>query len=391
MAGPSRLTDTLTLTNSGATTLTFNAGGAFQIVADSSDSAGDESAQFAITSSTPTSLGAGQSTQITLNYTASVANTIQEALLQITPDGNSAVDVQLHGLGTNGQFGTNEPSLANIFTAFDIPTDTGETDPTNSQYPQTPSNSRPGNGPATADEGAGTGPVTITPLASFLIPISTPSVRVGYYVPGDATDTSELFTINAADAQTVNPVPQGATTFDPGSSEFGLFATFPGTSTSNGQPDVHYSEDALNSASTDGLRKIRFFPMENPDGSAVPNTYVIAAEDYNSSAFNSFTNFVGIISNVTAASGAADGRGAGVNQYSGVPSTTRLVFSRIQNHNPNASINFTDIVHDTNTLQVTNTGDQTLAYHRPDSFRHNQLADRHSHHAPGERRTRRDA
>jgi hypothetical protein len=200
---------------------------------------------------------------------------------------------------------------------------------------------------------AGDGPVTITPLASFDVS-NQPALRFGYYVPGDPTDTTELFSINQSDSQSLNPIAQGATSFDPGTASFGLYANFP-TFTDNSHQRLSYSEDALSTWDAASPRKIRFFPLENPDGSIVPNAYVFAIEDNTSS--YTFTNLVGIISNVKAA---PDGAVLGLDNLSAAPSTTRLVFNRIQNRNPADPAGFTDIVHDQNTLQIQNTGDQTL-------------------------------
>ena len=294
-------TDTLTITNSGPTTLTFPNSGAFSVVRDPGASS-DQSADFHITNGPlPSTLAPGASDQLTINFTASVANTIESALLQInSSDPAGPTTVQLHGLGTSGQFGYNEPSLANILTAFDIPTNIGVTEPANSQYPETPAASSQ-EVPLETMKKAGNGDVSIQMLASFNASAG-PSVIFGNYTPGQPSSTNPLFTINNADDQTVNPVPQAnpsstSTTFsfDPGSATFGLYATFPGISAT----DTHCSEAALNT-SLDPVhpQKFRFFPLENPDGSAVPNAYVVAAEDYNGTRYNSFTNFVAIIRNV---------------------------------------------------------------------------------------------
>jgi hypothetical protein len=349
-------TDTLTLTNTGSSTLSLSG---LSVVADPSVGT-DQSADFHVTSgSLPSSLGAGASTQVTVNFTATVANSVESALLNISGGGSTLATIQLHGLGTNGFYGYDEPSLANILTAFDIPTNIGVSDPSNSQYPETPGASSQ-EVPLQRLVKAGTGPVTIQMLASFNSS-AAPSVRFGYYTPGDITSTSELFTINQADAQTVNPVAQGATSFDPGSNEFGLYATFPGTSTPNNSVDVHYSEDSLNTLDPTHPRKLRFFPLENSDGSVVPNAYVVAGEDYNDPTYNSFVNFVGIIRNVMAAPGAPDGAVLGLTNLDAVPGSDTLAFNRIQNPNPNDPNNFVDTVHDTNTLQVINSGDQPLS------------------------------
>ncbi|MDB5299926.1 MAG: hypothetical protein JWO87_1589, partial [Phycisphaerales bacterium] len=354
--------DTLTLTNTGAAPLALSS---ITIVQDPADPA-NESANFAIVNSgsLPASLAAGASTQVQLDYTATTANNIQRALLQIQTNDPTTptTNIELHGLGTNGFFGTAEPSLVNILRANDIPTIVGagpnDVNASNSQYPITPDPS--------SEEirmprliKAGPGPVTITPLASFNSAVQ-PSLRIGYYNPGDPNSTTELFTVAKGDAQTVNPTALGANAFDPGANTFGLYGVFPGTSTPNGQPDIHYSEDSFNTLDTAHPRKFRFFPMKNPDGSVVANAFVIAAEDYNSTQFNSFTNFVGIIRNVTAAPGATGAPVLGLTNPAGVPSSDRLIFSRIQSRNTQDPAGFVDSVHDTGTLTINNSGDTPL-------------------------------
>ncbi|MDB5290390.1 MAG: hypothetical protein JWL69_1631, partial [Phycisphaerales bacterium] len=353
---------TLTLTNTGATPLALSS---VTIVQDPADPA-NESANFHIVNagSIPAVLAPGGSTQVQLDYTASTANNIQRALLQIqTSDPiTPTTDIGLRGLGTNGFFGTNEPSLVNILRANNIPTIVGagpnDVNASNSQYPIVPD-------PSSQEVlmprliKAGPGPVTITALASFDSAVQ-PSLRIGYYNPGDPNSTTELFTVAQSDAQTVNPTPLGANAFDPGAKTFSLYGVFPGTSTPNGQPDIHYSEDAFNTLDTAHPHKFRFFPLENADGSVVANAFVVAAEDYNSTAFNSFTNFVGIIRNVQAAPGATGAPVLGLTNPTGVPSSDRLLFSRIQNRNSQDPAGFVDSVHDTGTLTINNSGDQPL-------------------------------
>ena len=363
--GPSRV-EAVTVTNTGSSTVTIPSGG-ISIAGDPNAAAQKASSSpgaFAITnlSSIPSSLAPGQAATIDLRYTASQTNVMfQSAILQVQTS-DSTISVPLHGLGTAGQFGDNEPSLVQILRANDIPTIVGagpnDSNYLNSQYPINPD---PSSQEVTMPrlEKAGAGPVTITPLASFNAS-AAPTVRFGSYIPGDPTDQNELFSIAQSDAQTVNPTPLGATSFDPGSSPFGLYATYPGIATSNGKPDTHFSEAALNVLDPTHPQKFRLFPMENPDGSKVANTYVVASEDFNSTQFNSFVNFVGIISNVMPASDAVGAPVLGLTNPQGVPSTTRLVFNRIQNLNPLDPSGFKDIVHDTNTLQINNTGDQAL-------------------------------
>jgi len=112
---------------------------------------------------------------------------------------------------------------------------------------------------------AGPGPVTITNLATFDVP-NQPALRFGYYTPGDPTNTTQLFSFNQNDSQTMSPTAVGSTSFDPGlAASFGLYANFP-TFTDNGKQRMSYSEDPLNTWDTNVPRKFRFFPLKNADG-----------------------------------------------------------------------------------------------------------------------------
>jgi fibronectin type 3 domain-containing protein len=360
-AGPSA-TQLFTITNTGTAALSLSNIG----FANDPSVATLDAGSFAITNlgSIPASLAPGQSVTINVRFTAPTTG-LHSALLQITTNDAATPLIQLtvRGLGTTGTGGGNEPSLAAILRAYSIPTIVGD-GPNDSNgftstfYPATPD--------ASSQEvlmprlvKAGNGPVTITTLAAFAVP-NQPALRFGYYVPGDPTDTTQLFTINQSDSQTMSPTAQGATSFDPGSSEFSLYANFP-TFTDNGHQRMSYSEDVLNTWDAAVPRKIRFFPLRNGDGSIVPNAYIFAAEDNNIPYGNiqpyDSNDLVGIIYNVQAA---PDGAGLGLQNLSGAPSTTRMVFNRIQNLNPYNPSGFVDNVHDKNTLQIQNTGDQPL-------------------------------
>ena len=368
-AAASRI-ETATIINSGTADLTF-AGGAFSVINDPSTTAA--ASDFAITNSgsLPSTLAPGTSFTVDLQYTATAVG-LQSALLQIQSNDpvNPTFDVNLHGIGTPGQFGTLEPSLVQVLRAQNIPTIVGagpnDVNVNTQAYPVNPDPSSqevPMQRLVVANAGS---PVTITPLASFSAATSAVS-RIGYYTPGNPTAQNELFYVGQSDAQIVDPTALGATSFNPGSAPFGLYGVFPGTTIPSGQLDVHYSEDALNAGSTDGLRKVRFFPMESANGTVVPNSFVFAIEDYDSSTYNSFINFVGIISNVKAAANATSGSvpsnttannppvmGINLNQTS--PGSTTVVFNRMTYVNSITP----DVVHNTQAITISNTGDQPL-------------------------------
>src|SRR3569623_1183382 len=134
---------------------------------------------------------------------------------------------------------------------------------------------------------AGPGPVTITNLAAFAVP-NQPALRLGYYVQGSPSSTTQLFSFNQNDSQTMAPTAVGSTSFHPGA---------PG--------------------------KFRFFPLKNADGSVGPNAFIFAAED-NNIPFGSIqpydsNDIVGIIRNVQAAPGAIGAPANGVVNLEGAP------------------------------------------------------------------------
>ncbi len=125
-----------------------------------------------------------------------------------------------------------------------------------------------------------------------------------------------------------------------------------------------YSEDRLNAAyDPNSPRKVRFYPLKNADGTIVPNAYVMATEDFN--AGYDTQDFVAIIRNVKAAPAGPE---IGFQNLDGDPFSDRLVFNRIQIEPPdpvnNADGTVTqppnNVVHDTEILDVTNSGTQSL-------------------------------
>ncbi|MDB5303684.1 MAG: hypothetical protein JWM97_1233, partial [Phycisphaerales bacterium] len=357
----------LTITNTGTVALNFAASGAFTFANDSASTTSDAGA-FTITNlaSLPTSLAPGASVKLNVTYTASRTGLQAAKLLVASNDPSGPLTVLLRGLGTSGTGGANEPSLPAILRAYGIPTITGygvnDANMNQTFYPATPDASSQ-EVPMQRMTKAGDGPVTIQVLASFNAAgaANAPLVRFGYYTPGSTSslDKNELFTLAQADAQTTNPTPLGSTSFDPGAASFGLYSIFPHF-TDSGHSRISYSEDALNTWDANVPRKVRFFPLKNSDGSVVPNAYVFAFED-NNIPFGSIqpydsNDIIAIIRNVRPAANAVNAPAIGVENLDGAPYSNRMVFNRIQV--PNATL--TDIVHDTGSLLIRNTGSQNL-------------------------------
>ncbi|MGB7157340.1 MAG: fibronectin type III domain-containing protein [Tepidisphaeraceae bacterium] len=276
---------TLVLTNTGATPLVIPANGVTIV--------GTDAARFQITSnhSTQVTLNQNESLNIVVTYTANGVDNIHDATLRIT-NGSATpqVDVRLRGLGTQGNSGENEPSLQKILDTYRIPINVGDSDVSNPAIPFPPV------GPndevdAAIFQKAGAGNVTIEPLAAFASTFPT-LLRFGHYTPGVTSAKTELFTVAGADAQTLNPIPIGTTSFDPGAATFGLYSIWPEFA----DREV-FSEDQFNTWDPNVAQrtKVRFWTLKNPDGSVVPNAYVFGFEEATN---HDLQDFAGIIRNV---------------------------------------------------------------------------------------------
>ena len=319
---------------------------------------------------TPTSIPVGGSLEVAVAFAAPGTTSvgIKTAQLSITTNdpNRPTLTVDLRGLATQGEGGQNEPPLQRVLDLFQLPINVGDRNPNNTDLF---SNAEPLN--SINDEvlgmgrmvKAGAGPVTIETLAVFGVS-STPALRFGYYQPGTPTAKTELFTVAKADAQSVNPTAIGNTSFDPGSNPFGVYSNWPGF----GHRDI-YSEDGLNTSENTAANrhKVRFYQLKNPDGSIVPNAYVMAHEEFVNATNGDYDNqdVVAIIRNVMPAPAGAE---IGLQNLDGVPSNERMTFSRIQVQPPSpikqADGTFlqppNNVVHDRGKMRIFNSGSQDL-------------------------------
>ena len=258
---------TLTITNAGNQPLAIPGTGLSLV--------GSDASLFVITSrpSLPATIAPGASVSLSIVFNPGSSALGQHvAQLQIASnDPNSPLTlISLRAVTTRGLGGSLEPSLQAILNLFQIPDNVGTADPTQTYF-NTPPNTP--NDEVVMQElaKAGSGNVTVTPLATFIASI-TPSAGFGYYTAGTPDSRVPLFTIGAADAQTVDPTAIGLTSFDPGSTEFGIFASFDAfPSTTTGTARIAYSEDLFNTYDTTNHRKVRFYPLKTAAGSVVPN------------------------------------------------------------------------------------------------------------------------
>ena len=268
----------------------------------------------------------------------------------LTVAGNDPSDpqdtVDLRGLGTLGVGGTNEPSLQWILDTYDIPVNAGDPDPTNSSMPTTP---------IVGDEvglqklvKAGSGPVTVEPLAVFGPQSSTGEVtNLGWYPAAGGARTQLLSVANAA-YQSLDPTVSGSLSFDPGSSAFGLSTIWPFFA--NRQV---FSEDARNTFTGALPHHVRAYPLKTSAGTTVPNSYVVAFEENTSGA--DYQDLVFIVRNVQPAPTSGSGQ-IKITNLDGVPFADRLVFNRIGSLASPPS----NGVHDRATVRISNTGSGPL-------------------------------
>ncbi len=334
----------ITITNTGA--------GPLALPADAFAITGDDAARFSLSGvpALPSTLAAGASLDIDVNFTAAAKGVVSAQLVIKTNDFSQPTrTIALRGLGTVGEGGSNEPSLQRILDLYGLPVVVGDPDPETTDYPAQTNVSGSDEVILQTLRKAGSGPVTIQLLASMgtaNVNGFTDTSALSYYNPTTAAKV-ELARIAKTYAQTVNVTHSGTLSFSPGG-DFGLVGTF----FDFGPRDV-WSQDARNTweSTADERRKVRFFPLKDADGQVVPNAYVFAFEEYHLATDQN--DIVGVIYNVQAAGSPAN---AAITNKDGVPFHDRLIFSRIRD----LDAGLPNKVHDTATFTITNSGGQTL-------------------------------
>ncbi len=308
-------------------------------VADISISSITTAAPFEIISSIPATIPVGQSVNINIVFNP-LAGQAGVHVVPLTIVSNAAipsVQVQLRGLGTFGTGGDLEPSLQWILDTYDIGVDVGDD---NDASTTINSNTALASGLFIGDEvriqrfeKAGSGPVTLEPLAAYAIN-HTPVVTVGWFRSDTPGQLQPVFTVNNGSSQTLNVATSGTLSFDPGTGvPFGMYAKWDHP-TWNGR--VTHTQDSLNTFANAIPHHARIFPLKDSGGADIPNAYIVAYEEFTQG--YDYNDIVYIVRNVTPSSSAVNGitfenrdwvtlNGLGIPQFDFV--NTWMSFSRI--------------------------------------------------------------
>lgn len=233
------------------------------------------------------------------------------------------VTTKLFGLVTSGLEGANEPGLQRILDFYGFDIDTGDSDPSTNAIV-------PGGSLINASlfrQQDFNQAVTIVPIASFGIP-TDPAASVGLYPSARPQDRYRLQTITGI--QSVDPAFDGAVKFDPraqiGSDTFGLWAQTP-SFVDNGASRLVFSEDQLNrwEPIPAERRKVFTWPLAMADGTLVPDTFIVAFEEFANA--TDANDIVLIVRNVQPV--AENGPKLQVLSPFAAPYTDRMVFSTI--------------------------------------------------------------
>ena len=280
----------VTISNTGDSNLTVT-----------SISISDEPSPFELSNppALPTTIGPNSSINVSVAFRPSAAGPQGDLLkIQSNDADTQTLDVVLQGLGTNGPGGANEPSLQWILDTYQIPVTVGDPNPTTAAFATT-ALFLGDEVPAQRFQKAGAGNVTIEPIAVFGPngPEGTVA-NFGYYQSGNIDSAIQLFSVDNASSQRLNPSTSAGSSasFDPGAASFGIYSEWPFF----GDRRV-YSEDVLNAwePSTTKRHKVRVYALKEPDGTLVPNSYVVATEEESG---NDNQDIVVVIRNITAVS-----------------------------------------------------------------------------------------
>lgn len=320
IGGAAGVNRVITIKNTGANVLTVN----------NISLAGADASQFILSNLPvyPKRLASGGSATFNVAFNPSTIG-LKTANIVISSDDvvKPSASVTLRGQGTPGLGGSNEPSLQAILNLREIPVNVGDDDASTALIN---SNSTLQKSALLGEEvsiqrfqKAGTGSVTVEPLAVFGPTDSAIVTSLGWYKSGDLTSTKQLFSVSnnpVTNGQTVNPTITGTLSFDPLNEVFGFYSKWPFF-----KNRVLYSEDNLNTFTGSLPHHVRVYPYKN-NGSVVANAYIVAFEETTSGI--DFQDIVFIVRNVKPENSVNSL--LFVENLDKFPSNDNLTFSKIQ-------------------------------------------------------------
>ncbi|MEO9893238.1 malectin domain-containing carbohydrate-binding protein, partial [Aurantibacter sp.] len=238
---------------------------------------GADASQFSF-SGLPSSIAAQNSGSFLISFDPT-SNGPKYAELTLSGTDADPVIISLSGLGKVGTGGSNEPSLQwilntqlgeGVVNVGDTNTTTNLIDlESGSAY-----NDILGDEVAVQKfERASDAPVTLEVLSVYGPEANNPIVAFGWYESGNVNSVTEVFNIEnttSNNGQTLNPIVNGALSFDPGIQSFGFVSRWPFFNDRQ-----LFSEDALNIFSGAIPHHVRVYELPGED-----NAYIIATEEH---------------------------------------------------------------------------------------------------------------
>lgn len=212
----------------------------------------------------PLTLPPGGSADTAVSFAPPSPGTFRASLEVASSDpADAPTAVALYGLGSAGEGGELEPTLAQIVDTLGYRVDVGGDGGLGAGSAAVGSEET-----VTLFERAGDGPVTMTVVARYGPEEGLP---YGFFTLAGAEPVRrEVGRVAAADAQELLPPrASGTDGFDPGGSAFGLYAEAGG--------GRQYSLDGLNRGDTE--HPLRVFPLSDRDGNPVADSYLVALEE----------------------------------------------------------------------------------------------------------------
>ncbi len=301
----------------------------------------------------PAAINAGDSISFSEAFNP-VSKGIKTAFININSDdaSNPALAVALRGLGTTGLGGANEPSLQSLLDLYQIQVNAGDDDPSTNVIN---SDTTLQKAALLGDEismqrfqKAGSGNVTITPLAVFGPTGNATVVALGWYKSGNVATNAQLLSVSnnpLSNGQTVNVNYTGSLSFDPSSNNFGFYSRWPFFNNRH-----LYSEDNLNTFAGSVGHHVRVYPYVK-NGVTIANSYVVAFEETITAL--DYQDILFVVSNVKPAT--PSNALLFAENLDRFPDNDDLVFSRVQIPWSRDGVNFNDN-HDSVVLRLHSNG-----------------------------------